>query len=614
MGLEFRLQAVRMIGFCLKAELQRMQTPGRGQHNTGRVRASKQDDCRLHQSLNTADNVESNRVAQSITGPTSQFVSNQTRSGEPMKSGCIFVGFVAVSLMISPRAEAAGEPDGRRWWSHVLALADDRLEGRQTGSEGHRKAAEYVANEFARSGLQPAATEGFFQPVRLTSRQLDESHSSLTLSRNGSIQPLVLGRDAIISSRVDPAPTLEAPMVFAGYGLQIPEAHHDDFAGLGIRGKLVLILAGAPASIPGPLAAHMQSAAERAAVLRRLGAIGVVGILNPKDMDIPRERLTLARSMPSMGMADSAMDETRGLKIYVTINPAHADKLFAGTGHTFREVLDAADANKPLPHFAIPGTLKATAAVKRADVHSQNVVARLPGSDPKLRDEYVVFTAHLDHLGIGKPINGDAIYNGAMDNASGIAAMLDVAAMLKEPGAKLRRSVLFVAVTGEEKGLLGSKFFAHSPTVDARQIVAVINTDMFLPLFPMKSLTIYGLDESDLGADASAVAESLGIAPQHDPEPKRNVFIRSDQYSFIRRGIPSLALKVGFDKGSPEEKLVKQWLTERYHAPSDDVNQPVDRQAAGKFDVLVARLLERVANRDTRPRWKDSSFFKRFSE
>ncbi len=331
--------------------------------------------------------------------------------------------------------------------------------------------------------------------------------------------------------------------MFAGHGLPIPEAHHDDFAGLDVRGKLVVILAGAPASIPGPLAAHMQSAAERAALLKRLGAIGLVSIANPKNMDIPWERSALARFMPSMSLADPAMDETRGLKLAVTVNPAHADKLFAGSGHTFREILDAADANKPLPHFAIPARLKATAAVKRADVVSQNVVAMLPGSDPKLKDEYVVFTAHLDHLGIGKPINGDAIYNGAMDNASGIAAMLDVAAMLKESGTKLRRSVLFVAVTGEEKGLLGSKFFAHSPTVDARKIVADINTDMFLPLFPLKKLTIYGMDESDLGADAAAVAESMGVAPQRDPEPKRNVFIRSDQYSFIRRGIPSLALE-----------------------------------------------------------------------
>jgi Zn-dependent M28 family amino/carboxypeptidase len=469
-----------------------------------------------------------------------------------------------------------------------------------------------VAKVFERAGLKPAGTEGYFQPVPLTSREIDEDHSSLLLVRDGAIEPLVLGRDAIISARVAPAPSVEAELVFAGHGLRIPEAHHDDFDGLDVRGKLVVFLAGAPSAVPGPLAAHMQSAAERAALLKRLGAIGLVSIANPKNMDIPWERSALSRFMPSMVLADPAMDEARGLKLAVTINPAHADKLFAGSGHTFREVLDAADANTPLPRFAVPARLAAKTAVKRAEVVSQNVVALLPGTDPKLKDEHVVFSAHLDHLGVGKPIKGDAIYNGAMDNASGIATMLDVAATLRETGAKLRRSVLFVAVTGEEKGLLGSRFFAQSPTVDAKSIVADINTDMFLPLYPMKKLTVYGIDESDLGADAAVVARSMGIEPQGDPEPKRNIFIRSDQYSFIRRGIPSLALKVGFDKGSPEAAIAKKWLTERYHAPSDDVNQPVDKPAAATFNALVAKLLERIADRDDRPRWNDNSFFKRF--
>jgi Zn-dependent M28 family amino/carboxypeptidase len=315
-----------------------------------------------------------------------------------------------------------------------------------------------------------------------------------------------------------------------------------------------------------------------------------------------------------MSLADPAMDETRGLKLMVTVNPAHAEKLFAGSGHTFREILDAAAADKPLPRFAISGRLEATAAVKHADVVSENVAAVLPGSDPKLKGEYVVFTAHLDHLGVGKPINGDAVYNGAMDNASGTAAMLDVAAILKESGVRLRRSVVFVAVTAEEKGLLGSRYFANAPTVAPGSIVANINTDMFMPLFPLKKLTIYGMDESDLGDDAAEAARSMGIEPQRDPEPRRNVFIRSDQYSFIRRGVPALAFKVGFDKGSAEEKVQTKWLTERYHAPSDDVAQPVDRPAAGAFDVLMARVLERIANRDGRPRWKDSSFFKRFAQ
>ena len=525
-----------------------------------------------------------------------------------------FVQIALILVLLGSYAHGGDISDGHRWWSHVTVLADDRLEGRNTGSAGHRKAAEYVAAEFARAGLKPAGTDGYLQPVRLISREIDEDHSSLTLLKSTGPEPLVLGRDAIISMRIDPAPAVESEMVFVGHGLSIPEVHHDDFAGLDVRGKLVVFLAGAPPSIPGPLAAHTQSLAERAAALKRHGALGAVSIANPKNMDIPWERLTLARFQPSMILADPAMDDSRGLQLAVTVNPDHADKLLSGSGHTFREILDAADSGKPLPRFALPSKLKATASVKRAELKSQNVVAVLPGNDPRLKNEYVVFSAHLDHLGIGKPIKGDSIYNGAMDNASGIATMLDVAAMLKERSVNLRRSVLFVAVTAEEKGLLGSRYFANSPTVDKSAIVADINTDMFLPLFPMKKLTIYGLEESELGADAVAVARSLGIEPQADLEPKRNIFIRSDQYSFIRRGIPSLALKVGFAKGSPEEAIAKKWLTERYHAPSDDLAQPVDKQAAGAFDVLVAKLLERVANRDERPRWKDTSFFKRFAE
>ncbi len=509
-------------------------------------------------------------------------------------------------------ADDTSASNGSRWWSYVSALADDKLEGRDTGSVGHKKAAEYVAEQFKLNGLKPAGTEGFIQPVRFKSKTIDESKSSLRLIRAGQATPLVLGDDAIISLRVDPMPLVEAPLVFVGHGLSNPEAQVDDFAGLDVRGKVVVYLAGAPSTIPGALAAHMQSAGERGALLRKLGAVGTMAIANPKNVDIPWERSSLARFLPSMSLADPNMDDNRGLQIAVGINPARASVVFEGSGHSFDEILIAADSNQPIPHFEIPATLKAEVAVTRADVTSENVAAILPGTDPKLKGEYIAFTAHLDHLGVGKPINGDSIFNGAMDNASGVASLIDVAARIKESGASLRRSVLFVAVTGEEKGLLGSRYFAGTPTVDPKAIVANINSDMFLPLFPLKRLTVYGLAESDLGDDVTAVASSLGLKTEPDPEPKRNIFIRSDQYSFIRQGIPALALKVGFEKGSADERTAKTWLTERYHAPSDDLNQPVDRQSAADFDALVAKLIERVANRDTRPQWKPGSFFRRF--
>jgi Zn-dependent M28 family amino/carboxypeptidase len=525
----------------------------------------------------------------------------------------VWIGAIAIAAVLAVSARGADQPDGLRWWSHVRALADDTLEGRDTGSAGHRKAAEYVAGEFQRLGLRPAGTEGYFQPVKFLSKTIDETHSRLELVRESGTEPLELGADATVSLQVDPAQAVDASLVFAGYGLTVPDFAHDDFRDLDVRGKVVVFLSGAPAALPGALGSHAQSLSERADALRRAGAVGMVRLVNPKSMDIPWERISLARSMPSMSLADAAMDEGRGLTLAVNVNPARAEKLFAGSGHTFQEVLDADNARKPLPHFAIPARIKATVGVTRTEVTSQNVVAVLPGSDPKLKDEYVVLSAHLDHIGVGKPINGDSIYNGAMDNASGVAGLLDVAEILKETGARPKRSLLFLAVTGEEKGLQGSRYFASAPTVDAKSIVADINTDMFLPLYPLKRLIVFGLDESDLKNDVTAVAKPAGVAVLPDPEPKRNIFIRSDQYSFVRQGIPSLMLMVGYEKGSKEEATLMTWLKDRYHAPSDDLNQPVDKVAAGQFDSLVARLITHVANRDDRPRWSESSFFKRFA-
>jgi Zn-dependent M28 family amino/carboxypeptidase len=209
---------------------------------------------------------------------------------------------------------------------------------------------------------------------------------------------------------------------------------------------------------------------------------------------------------------------------------------------------------------------------------------------------------------------GDRIYNGAMDNASGTAAIIEVAQQLHELGTRPARSILFLAVTGEEKGELGSRYFAAHPTIPAGSIVANVNTDMFLPLFPLRTLMVLGLDESDLGGDIRAVAHDLDLAVQADPEPQRNRFIRSDQYSFIKAGVPALAMKVGYEEKSPQAEIARKWTAERYHAPSDDVNQPIDLSAAGKFVQVVRTLAVRIANRSDRPKWNEASFFKRFEK
>jgi Zn-dependent M28 family amino/carboxypeptidase len=246
-------------------------------------------------------------------------------------------------------------------------------------------------------------------------------------------------------------------------------------------------------------------------------------------------------------------------------------------------------------------------------VSSANIVACIPGSDPKLRAEYVVLSAHLDHLGIAAPINGDRIYNGAMDNGSGSALLLDLARALRAAKARPKRSLLFVWVTAEEKGLLGSHYFAARPTVPKAALVADINVDMFLPIVPLRVLTVYGLGESDLGEYARAVAARFGLDVQPDPEPLRNVFVRSDQYSFVREGVPSLMVDVGVKPGTPEAETVTRWLHERYHAPSDDAQQPVDLATAGRFEDVIRALVVEVANAPARPAWKPDSFFRRFA-
>jgi len=223
-------------------------------------------------------------------------------------------------------------------------------------------------------------------------------------------------------------------------------------------------------------------------------------------------------------------------------------------------------------------------------------------------------SAHLDHVGVGRAVNGDAIYNGAMDDASGIASLVEVARLLKESGARPKRSIAFVAVTAEEKGLLGSKYFAAHPTVPFDKIVADINLDMFLPLYPLKVIEVQGLTESSLGDTVRASAKALGVEGQTDREPDQNRFIRSDQYSFIRRGIPSLASKFGYEFGSPEEKIRRDWVRDVYHKPNDDAKQTVDVESAARFNHVILGLLQRVANDRARPRWNDDSFFKRFAK
>ncbi len=524
----------------------------------------------------------------------------------------LFVLVVAVSSAQQPAP--APHFDGNSWWAHVKFLADDSLEGRDTGSEGLRKAQAYAVEQFQKAGLEPAGANGFYQPVRFTQFQVDEEKSSFALVTSGSSKPLSFADDAFISSRATSASAnLTAPLVFVGYGLKIPEKNLDELAGLDLKGKIVVYLPGSPSDIPTALASHYQTPVERWKFLHAAGAIGTITIYNPASMDIPWSRISINRNHPSMDLANSEFNETPGQQLGVAFNPASAEQLFAGSAHTFAEIAALGKDRKPLPHFPLAVSLKANAVILTSSVESANLVGKLPGSDPALKNEFVVLSAHIDHVGIGAPINGDRIYNGAMDDGSGSALVMDIAASLKAHPEKIKRSILFLLVTAEEKGLLGSKYFAAHPTVPAKSIVADVNVDMFLPIVPLKILKIEGIEESDLGTRAAAIAQSMGVKPIADPEPLRNAFIRSDQYSFIKKGVPAVKVDVGFELGTPEQKIFKDWLTNRYHAPSDDVNQPVDLQCAAGYEEFTRRLLLDTANAPARPQWKPESFFRRYA-
>src|SRR6266849_5573997 len=467
--------------------------------------------------------------------------------------GRLLVCFVLMGsavAMVGPDWEALG----KRWWAHVQFLADDKLEGRDTGSAGFEKAATYVTEQFRKIGLKPAGEKGYAQSVEFNVMQIDENGSSIELVRDGKSTPVKLGDEAFFGLVHSELPaTAEAAAVFVGYGLTVPELNYDDFAGQEVRGKMAVYVKGGPKTMSTEIKAHYQSGDERRKALQKAGAVGVAEIPNPRATEVPWSRTSASRLQPDMELSDKAAGKQSDLQVALAINPAYADALFAGS-------------------------------------------------------------AHMDHLGIGAPVNGDKIYNGAMDDASGIASLLEIARGIKESGAKPKRSILFLAVTGEEKGLLGSRYFAEHPTAERKNIVADLNMDMYLPLFPLKYLEVQGLNESTLGEDIRAVCAEAGVQVQADKQPDHNRFIRSDQYSFIRKGVPALAFKFGWVPGTPEEKKFNDWYKERYHGPADDLSQPVNQVGAAQFDSILETLTLRVADAPSRPEWKKDSFFRRYAQ
>lgn len=506
---------------------------------------------------------------------------------------------------------AAQGTRGDQWWAHVATLASDDLEGRAAGSPGHEKAADYVIAQFKALGLKPAGVDGYRQQVALTEQSILSDQSSAVLVGPAGETALNVPADLIFGGA--PAPeSIDAPLVFAGYGLHLPEAGHDDFAGLDLKGKIVVVISGGPAAIPGALKSHARS--ERAKWLEAQGAVGMISLVTPKQVEIPWLRRVALAPQPAMYFTDPALRETTRPFMGAQFDPAKSQMLFDGSGRDFAAIAAAADASAPIAGFDLPFRLKGRIAAKRAPLTSPNILAVLPGSDRRLKAEYVVLSAHLDGYGVGTPIKGDAIYNGALDNASGVASLIEIAKKLRADKAKPKRSILFAVVTAEEKGLLGARYFAKRPTVPQKSIVADLNFDMALPIFPLTSVTPLGYDQSSLGQVAASVGATMGLPIAPDPFPDRNAFIRSDQYAFIREGIPALFFKYGFKAGTPEADVEKAWRANIYHSPADDANQPVMTAEAVKLNDYVAAVTMRVADAPARPAWNADSFFKRFAK
>jgi hypothetical protein len=529
----------------------------------------------------------------------------------------------SLPLLAQSPAPTPAQPDwdtlGDAWWAHVQYLADDKLQGRLPGTPGFELATQYVVHQFQSIGLKPAGGDGsYLQPVKLLSYKLDTEKSSVELDSASTRTTLKVGPDITLSPHITPGPTptVDAPLIFIGYGLQLPPKHIDDLAGLDLHGKVVVLYNGAPARLQGPLRAYSRMPGQRWKYLKAAGAIGIIAINPPRPLPGPPPApgakptpppTPMAR--PTILFADPSLDTLAGLRVNASMLPAAADKLLSLSGHSMAELQPLIDAGKPLPTFDLHTTLHATTvAIQNPPIDTHNIVGLLEGSDRKLRNQYLVISAHLDHLGVGRPVHGDAIYNGAMDNASGSASVIETAKLLAA-GTRPKRSILFICLTGEEMGELGSAYFAAKPTVPKAQIVADLNMDMYLPLFPLRYLEVQGLAESTLGNDARAIGQLNDVEVQFEKQPEENRFIRSDQVNFVAQNIPALAFKFGWTPDSPEMKTFNDWVKTRYHQPSDDLDQPVDKAAAAQFDHYLAQLATRVANAPTRPTWYPESSF-----
>lgn len=509
--------------------------------------------------------------------------------------------------------------------AHIRFLADSLLQGRAPGTPGYDIAAKYVASELEGMGLSPAASGSWFQPVPLEKAVTDASASSLVLIVSGKEQKLVDAKDYILNTWfASPATNgdskadsdVSAPLVFVGFGVTAPDQKYDDYAGIDARGKIVVRIYGAPSAFPSTERAYYSDSIVKAKNALAHGAVGFLEISLPEDWKrFPWDWIVPQVQMGEMHWLDQEgvpHDFFPGIRGSAALSEQGAATLFANAPKTLEQVFATARSSKAQA-FALPIRAHIHTVAAQSVIHSPNIVAELKGSDPALRDQYVVYTAHVDHLGICPPVDGDNVCHGALDNASGTSTLLEIARAFTRLPQPPRRSVLFVFVTGEEMGLLGSDYFAHFPTVPLKSIVANLNIDEAPgSYYSMNDVVVLGAEHSSMGNEVIAAAKAMGYDLTPDPMPEEVGFIRSDQYSFVLQGVPAVNIGDGIHATDPKISgfdTLKKWMVTRYHTPLDNMDQPIDFESMAKGAVMNFLVGYEVAQHDAAPTWNKDDFF-----
>lgn len=513
---------------------------------------------------------------------------------------------VLAALVIAAPIAAQQKPDDVK--RHVAVLAADDMRGREAGTADFDRAADYVAKQFEAAGAKPAGDAGgWYQRVPMaTARPADKGRITV------GGKPLVFGADYIPGVSVTQAAVdVDAPVVFVGLGVSAPSLGHDDYAGIDVRGKVVAYLTGAPASLQGEIRAHFANGTTKALEAEKRGAVATIAIVAPSQLG-RRPFSSYANGWDDIRMSWRSSGSDGGKPFspasipgLAVLGPAGAAKLFAGVKTPYARIAAAEKAGRPVASVLLPARLTARLRNTLGQTESRNVVAVVPGSDPALSAEHVVLTAHLDHVGVGKPVKGDAIYNGAMDNAMGVATLIEASRTLAAHPPK--RPVLLVALTAEEKGLVGSDYFARHPLPAGGKAVANVNIDMPILTYAFTDMFAFGADRSSLGPIVAGALKPMGIALTPDPDPAEGLFTRSDQYRFVQAGIPAVFLKTGF--AGPGKAATAAFRGTHYHQPSDEITLPIDWTAAARFVDANVAIARGVADAPAAPTWNKGDFF-----